>query len=385
METEEHQQIIEQLKKAGKILIALPEQLTADSLASGLALFLFLTKLSKEVELACSGAVPENLKFLPGLNRLMPDIASGQSLVVALDTSTKKLAELSYQTQEDKVSIFLKSKGEPFSSQDVSFIEEKFPLDLIVTLDCASLSFLGRLFEQHADLFYETPKINIDNKAANELFGAINLVDMTASSVAEILSGLLSGFEAQLIDEDIATCLLTGIIAKTNSFQHAQTTPQAFLKASELVARGARQQEVIKNIFKTKPLTLLKLWGRALARLKTMDDEAAIYSVLSAIDFEKSGATLEELHPTLREFVNNVSNFRLIALVAESAPGDAHLLIALHPALHAQDLLLQLGDSGKLHDLPLGTYQVLEFYFPKTNITQAEHQLQVAIASMPKL
>ena len=146
---------------------------------------------------------------------------------------------------------------------------------------------LGSLNEHNADLFFETPKINVDNKAENEYFGAINLVDVTATSVAEILAGLLQEYEAQLLDEDILLpCLLTGIISKTQSFQHVQTTPRAFLKASELVAlEGGRQQEIIKNIYKTKPLSLLKLWGRALARMKIQEDIKAIHSVPTGVDF----------------------------------------------------------------------------------------------------
>jgi len=38
------------------------------------------------------------------------------------------------------------------------------------------------------------------------------LVELTATSVAEILAGLLEQFEAALLDEDIATALLTGIM-----------------------------------------------------------------------------------------------------------------------------------------------------------------------------
>ena len=121
-------------------------------------------------------------------------------------------------------------------------------MDLIIALEAHSLEDLGGLYEHNADLFFETPKINIDNNPENEYFGAVNLVDVTATSVAEILTGLLQEYEAQLLDEDIATCLLTGIISKTQSFQDVQTTPRAFLKASELVSLGGRQQDYKKYL-----------------------------------------------------------------------------------------------------------------------------------------
>ena len=167
----------------------------------------------------------------------------------------------------------------------MSFSAEKFPVDLIFVLGAKSLEDLGGLYEQNTDLFFETPKINIDNRAENEYFGQINLVDITVTSAAEILAELLQKYEEQLMDQDIATCLLLGIISSTRSFQHVQTTPKAFLKASELVALGARQQEIIKNIYKTKSLPLLKLWGRALARMKILEDEKIVYSILSSDGF----------------------------------------------------------------------------------------------------
>lgn len=379
MELPLSEQIFEQIKKSGKILILLPEVLTADSLASGLALRLFLLKQQKDVSLISAAEAPENLKFLPGASELKSQLTAVKSLVVTLDTSKKQLDEISYQTSADKAQIYLKSKDLEFLPEDVTFSKEKFPVDLIIIIGARSVEDLGKISEHNADLLFETVKINIDNKSGNEYFGAINLVDITATSAAEILAELLQKYEEQLIDQDIATCLLAGIIEKTASFQHVQTTPKAFLKASELVALGGRQQEVVKNIFKSKSLALLKLWGRALARMKPLDSEKVIYSVLNYLDFEKAGSSEAEVLPVLKEFLDNLSGYNIVALITESQKGQLELTAAVHEQIDAEKLLADLASPGKIFNFNLGNYKVLQITETQMSLEELENKfLKVA-------
>jgi len=198
MELSTEKQIIDQLTRANKVLVALPQVLTADSVASGLALTQFLKKLDKDAVLVSSGQLLENLKFLPQADSLSSNVKAGKSLVINVDTSQRKLEELSYQSVDQRAQIFLKADVGTFEATDISFTADKFPVDVIVVLDAKSLEDLGALFEKNTDLFFETPKINIDNKPGNEYFGAINFVDIAASSVAEILASLFEKFETKL-------------------------------------------------------------------------------------------------------------------------------------------------------------------------------------------
>jgi nanoRNase/pAp phosphatase (c-di-AMP/oligoRNAs hydrolase) len=50
MELTPHEQIFEQIKKANRLLVALPESLSIDALASGLALKAFLEKQKKRCQ-----------------------------------------------------------------------------------------------------------------------------------------------------------------------------------------------------------------------------------------------------------------------------------------------------------------------------------------------
>lgn len=376
---EPKQQILDILGKAKRVLIALPQNLNPDCVASALAFSLFLKKMDKETEILSSGVLPENLKFLPNAGRIKSSLPNVSALVLDLDTSHKELDELSYQSQENKVSIFLKSKTAVFEPTDINFSYDKFPVDVIITLDCRSLEDLGKIFDDNADLFYQTPKINIDNQADNVYFGEVNLVDATTTSVAEILATLFENFESNLLDEDIATCLLAGIITKTNSFQHAKTTPKAFLKASELVSAGGRQQEIIKYLFKTKTLSHLKLWGRVLARLKQRDDISLVYSLLSLIDFQRAEAEEKDLDEALGELAENISGFNIVGIVAERPEKTVKILLAVFPAVDADKLLTALAVPGKITQPPAKLYKVLEVDLKETSPEEAETKLAEAI------
>jgi phosphoesterase RecJ-like protein len=315
------------------------------------------------------------MEFLPGAEVLQNQLSAKKSLVITVNTSVKKLDEISYQTTDLKAQIFLKAKDQEFTAEDVSFATEKFPVDLIFSLGARSLEDLGNLYEDNTDLFFETPKINLDNRADNEYFGQINLVDITVNSTAEILAELLQKYEEQLLDQDIATCLLLGIISATRSFQHVQTTPKAFIKASELVALGARQQEIIKHIYKTKSLQLLKLWGRALARMKIFDQEKIVYSVLSSGDFEKAGATAEDLLPVLAEFIDNISGYKIIALLSEPSQNFENLVVAVHEQISVQKIAEIFGPGAKILNQPIGGYKIIEQHFEAETLENLEARL----------
>ena len=97
MELSPQQQIFEQLHKANKILVVLSAVLNADSIASALALRLALLQMHKEVDVAASSPLPENLKFFPGSADIKQDVDGYKSFIVTVNTAVKKLDEISYQ------------------------------------------------------------------------------------------------------------------------------------------------------------------------------------------------------------------------------------------------------------------------------------------------
>lgn len=331
------QQIFDHINRSKRILIPLGVSPSGDSLASALAVYKFLKKLDKEPSIVAAGPVSEKYKFLSGTDLVQGQVEESRSFVISVRTENAPLDEISYHRDEDSglLNIYLKPKEGQYDQNDVSFRSDKFPYDLIVALDIPSLDLLGNLYDQHTDLFFETPVINIDHHTNNEHFGEINLVDITATSSTEILMDLLENFEAGLIDSEIATSLLTGILVETNSFQHIKTTPKAFMKASNLISMGANQQEIIKQLYKTKSVGLLKLWGRALARIREVPGLGLKYSLLKAEDMAKSGSG--ETQAVIEELAVALPDAKIVMLFAETKLGEVKIYYQLHPNLPALD------------------------------------------------
>ncbi len=286
-------QIILKLTQATNVLVIVSAD-NGDSLAAGLALQNFLRKMDKEAEiLSCSPKLNE-FSFLPGFELIKEQFDVVKSFVIDLSTKKVQIDELSYKKEAEQLSIFIKPKKGQFEPTDVTFRSSSFPFDLLVLIGIDSLDRLGEIYNLNTGLFFETPMLNIDFRASNESYAQYNLINLAATSNSEIIFDLISQFELSLIDESIATELLTGIISQTDSFQHIRTTPQTFLKASQLVGLGANQQEIISKLYKNKSLGLLKLWGRVLANLKQVSEINLVYSTVTEEEFVRSGATADE-------------------------------------------------------------------------------------------
>ncbi len=312
------QQIISKITQVSSILIIAPGR-TGDSLASGLALRAFLKKLEKEADLLSPEPVSGKFNFLPGAAEVVHDVDLTKSFVIDLSTKKTEVAELSYRKEADKMAFYIKPKKGEFTAADVTFRSSNFPYELVILVGVSSLEQLGDFYTHNTSLFFETPVVNIDFRASNENYGQLNLVGLSSTSTSEIVLDLINKFEASLIDEDIATQLLTGIISETNSFQHVRTTPQTFLKASQLVSLGAKQQEIISALYKSKSLGLLKLWGRVLARLQQETEIGLVYSAVNQTDVAKSSATEEDANLIIKEMASQLAFARILLFLKEES------------------------------------------------------------------
>ena len=316
MELTPKQQALELINKSKRILIV-PGRPDGDSVGSAAALHLILKKLDKQVETVVLDPISDSMMFLPALDEFKKEFKSVQDFIISLDCSKVSADKLSYNFSEDKLNIVITPKNGEFASENVSFEKGKFHYDVLIALDAADLDQLGRIYEEHPKIFKSIPVINIDHHASNDYFGTINLVDLTATSTAEILVGLIEALGPSLIDEDVATALLAGIISDTGSFQHANTTPKSLTIAAQMVGFGARQQEIIKHFFKTKQFLTLKLWGKILSKLQHDANTRIAWSCVSLKDFEESNAEAEHVGGIIDELMTSVPNADIVVLLTE--------------------------------------------------------------------
>lgn len=325
MELTPKQQTIELLKGAQKILILSHINPDGDALGSMLALSLVLKKLGKEVTAVTSDVLPESLQFLPTKEHLSSTFSGTKDFIISVNTSKVKVEKLGYKNiiEENKLNVIITPTSGLFKPEDVTFSFGAYKYDLIVVLDSPDFDRLGSIYDKNTELFYETPVVNIDHHPGNDHFGKVNWVDLTATSTAEILVALIEslGRDKPLLDADVATALLTGIIVDTGSFQNSNTTPKSFTVAAQLVAAGARQQEIIKWIFKTKTLSTLKLWGRVLENVKDENQYRFIWSAVNRQDFTTANADDSATSGVLDELLKTAPGIDFALLLSEKNDG----------------------------------------------------------------
>lgn len=325
MELSAKQQTVELVQNSKKILLLTHVNPDGDALGSLLAMQMVLTKLGKEATAVCSEPIPGSFQFLPQKERLSDSFSGGKDFVISVNTSKVKVDKLGYKNvpEENKLNIVITPVSGTFNSDDVNCGEGPSKYDLIIVMDAPDLERIGKVYDDNTELFYETPVINIDHHAGNDYFGKVNWVDLTATSTSEILVALIESLsrEKPLLDVDVATSLLTGIIVDTGSFQNSNTTPKSFTVAAQLVAAGAKQQEIIKWVFKTKSLSTLKLWGRILANVNEETESRFVWSKITKEDFVSTGAEESASSGIIDELLKTAPGIDFALLLTEKMDG----------------------------------------------------------------
>lgn len=319
MEANQKQQVKRLIKNASNVLIFTHTHVDGDALGSSLAMAMLLNKMGKSAHINIEDPVPETFDFLPGKEYISQEITGGKDFIISVNCTNAAVESVKHEQHDSTLDIIITPKHGTFISDDVTFSEGTPRFDLIIVLDSSNLELTGKTYKENADLFYETPIINIDHHASNEYFGKVNLVDITATSTAEIVLALMESFDegTKLMDEHIATCLLNGVITDTNSFQNANTTPKAFSIAAQLLAAGAKQQDIIKNVYKTHPLSTLKLWGKALTKIEYDPEVKLVWSALSKNDFNESEAGPAETSGVIDELLSSAPDADVVILLKE--------------------------------------------------------------------
>lgn len=323
------QQISSLVREHKNILVCLPAKPTTDAIASGLAIYGVLQKLGKQAKVVAAGfALPDNHKFLPKSDEISHELSALKKFVVSVDVSKTSVQDINYDIQNGRLNVYITPKTGYLDTRDVSTSSGDYEFDLIIVLDSRDLASLGKVFEDNAEFFHHTPMINIDHHPANEQFGQVNYVHVTATSISEIIFELLEHLDSgALLDEYMATHLLTGIISKTKSFKTNAVTPRSLAIASHLIASGARREDIVKNLYQTKTMPALKLWGRVLAQLQSDPDRKLVWAILHQPDFVDTATSPADLAPAIDELIINTPDAQHVYIVYEQTDTTGHTTI----------------------------------------------------------
>ena len=283
------------ISESQNILIALSSDPSVDELSAAIGLSLYLDKLGKRATAIYSGGTPNALEFLNPEEAFESSADALQDFVVAL--SKEKADHLRYKLDGDYVKVYITPYRTRITEDDLEFSYGDFNVDLVLALDVANGIDLDAALREHGRIMHDAVVINITTGNPGK-FGEIEWSDKKASSVSEMIANLLYSVKSDIgVGKEEATAFLTGIVAATNRFSDANTTPETMQTASRLMESGANQQLISKNITPDVDNEMLSL----LSTSSPKDNDPTKLDIAHDEDGESSSDGEDEISATITE------------------------------------------------------------------------------------
>lgn len=229
----------ELLKTAKSISIITHQGPDGDAIGSSLGLFHFLKLLNKtNVNVIVPDTFPDFLSWMPGSNEITVCKNSTDAASCLLDQS-----------------------------------------DIIFCLDFNHTSRIPCLSE--TVIKSDAVKILIDHHPNPENFTKYIISETSASSTAELIYNFISEFDTE-INQDIASCLFTGIMTDTGGFSHNSSHPGTFEIVANLLKTGIDKNKIFDNLYNNFSASRMRLMGYCLhQKMKVFPEYKTAYIALS--------------------------------------------------------------------------------------------------------
>jgi len=251
MNNQQKQQVLEQVKSANNVLVAVNSNPTVDELAASVGLTLALNRLGKHATTVFSGVVPSTIEFLQPEKTIETTTDSLRDFIIALDKS--KADKLRYKVENDVVRIFITPYRTSISDRDLEFSQGDFNVDVVIAIGVTKSEDLDRAVTAHGRILHDATVISLTKRESSSELGSINWQEPQASSLCEMVAVLTIELDNNILDGQMATAFMTGIIAETDRFRNERTTPLALSLSSQLMSSGANQQLIADKLEAPEP------------------------------------------------------------------------------------------------------------------------------------
>ena len=230
-----------------------------DTIGTELAMYSWLKRINKNAEIIRNDTIPPYLSYMKGFKDIKSKITPGKKYDV----------------------------GILFDCCDTTRANIKIDFDSINTLICIDHHRLNKPLNNRFHLF----------------------IDPESSSCAELLWRIMKHANyVPTVDE--ATCLYSGIVSDTGRFQHANTTPDSFNTAAELLKLKIDPVFVYQHLYGTKSMDTLKLIGLALSTLQVdghisyLEINNSMYEKLDSVNIDAEEIiTFAGMIPDIKIFI----------------------------------------------------------------------------------
>lgn len=245
------QLVVERIRQSTNILVAVSTNPSVDALAAALGLALMLNKMDKHATAVFSGAIPPAMDFLNPGKTFENSVDSLRDFIISLDK--EKADRLRYKVEADVVRIFITPYRTVIGEKDLQFSQGDFNVDLILSLGVEKREDLDKAIVAHGRILHDATVMTLNVDSRQSSLGVVDWHEAGSSSLCEMLVTLAESLQTPgLVDAQIATALLTGIVAATGRFSNEHTTPRVMTISAQLMAAGANQQLIANNLVRVR-------------------------------------------------------------------------------------------------------------------------------------
>ena len=237
--------VVDKIKASENILIALSKNPNIDEISAALGLAMILDTIHKHVTAIFSGQVPNVLQFLKPEETFEKTTNSLQDFIIAL--SKDKVDHISYKIEGDFVKVYVTPYKATIGQADLSMSYGDYNVDLVICFDVISGDEIDPALSEYGRIMHDATAINLTVGTPGR-FAELEWQDSNVSSISEMVVGLADKLGLASFSEQVATALLTGIVASTDHFSNPRTSSSTMSIASKLMSFGANQQLISSQI-----------------------------------------------------------------------------------------------------------------------------------------
>lgn len=244
------QQVVEKIKEASKILVTVSDSPSVDALSAALGLTMILDKQEKYATAIFSGETPPAIAFLEPEKTFDDTTDSLRDFIIALNK--EKADHLRYKVEGESVKIFITPYKTTINQDDLEFSQGDYNVELVIALGVDNQEHLDNALDNHGQILHDAAIVTLSVGDQYSSLGGVDWHDDNASSLSEMVAGLAEALKEDkkksLLDKQISTALLTGVVAQTDRFSNEHTTSKVMTVAASLMAAGADQQLIANEL-----------------------------------------------------------------------------------------------------------------------------------------
>lgn len=239
----------------------------------------------------------------------------------------------------------LPGAGEIITSQSPNYasdVQEK-AFDLVICVDASSPDRMGNAY--NSQVHGSVPLLVIDHHITNTFFGDINWVAPDCAATCQMIAYLAMALDVPLQNE-LAECLLTGLVTDTLCFRTSNTTPAVLEVAQRLMQGGASIVTITQRTVNRQPFAMIKLWSLILPTIQLED--GVIWASTDQSVFEKAGLPVGDTGLSSYLVTADEASMSAVFVQKLNAAGlpAVECSFRAKPGYNVSKLALELGGGG---------------------------------------